>query len=292
MMMQRILLACLLGVTTLSAWAISPYIPGDRVHPGKLATVAAEVEKKLTTEGFQVLGLYTPKYLPTHGVVVATDAGLLDKIRSFGGSTIVAAPIRVGITTDGAVAYANPDYWGRAFLGERFIQAEPAVHSIQSRLAKALGAGPGFGGNESATDLPEYRYMMGMESFDDEKNLLATHPDFESAVRTVQENLAKGRSSVSKAYELVLPESKVAVFGVAMNSRDISDTLIIGKIGVQDRIAGFPYEMFVVNDKVYALYGRYRLALAFPDLSMGSFIRIVYAPEDIHAMLKAVAGGN
>jgi hypothetical protein len=291
-MLQRILLACLLGVTTLSAWAISPYIPGDQVQPGKLAAVAAEVERKLTAEGFQVLGLYTPKYLPTLGVVVATDAGMLAKIRSFGGSTIVAAPIRVGITTDGAVAYANPDYWDRAFLGERFAQAEPAVQSVQSRLAKALGAGPGFGGNESAADLPEYRYMMGMESFDDDKNLLATHPDFESAVRAVQDNLAKGKSSVSKAYELVLPDSKLAVFGVAMNSRDISDTLIIGKIGVQDRIAGFPYEMFVVNNKVYALYGRYRLALAFPDLSMGSFIRIVYAPEDIHTMLKAVAGGK
>jgi hypothetical protein len=291
-MLQRILLACLLGVTTLSAWAISPYIPGDRVQPGKLAAVAAEVEKKLTAEGFQVLGLYTPKYLPTHGVVVATDAGMLAKIRDFGGSTIVAAPIRVGITADGAVAYANPDYWGRAFLGERFAQAETTVQSVQSRLAKALGAGPGFGGNESAADLPEYRYMMGMESFDDDKNLLATHPDFESAVRAVRENLAKGKSSVSKAYELVLPDSKLAVFGVAMNSRDISDTLIIGKIGVQDRIAGFPYEMFVVNNKVYALYGRYRLALAFPDLSMGSFIRIVYAPEDIHAMLKTVAGGK
>ncbi len=292
MMLQRFVLACLLGLTTLSAWAISPYIPGDRVQAGKLATVAAAVEKKLAAEGFQVLGLYTPKSLPTHGVVVATDAGMLSKIRSFGGSTIVAAPIRVGITTDGTVAYANPDYWDRAFLGERFAQAEPAVQSVQSRLAKALGAGPGFGGDESATDLPEYRYMMGMEGFDDDKNLLATHASFESAVRIVQDNLAKGISGVSKAYELVLPESKLAVFGVAMNSRDISDTLIIGKIGVQERIAGFPYEMFVVDNRVYALYGRYRLALAFPDLSMGSFIRIVYAPEDIHRMLKAVAGGK
>ena len=291
-MMQRFLLACLLGMTSLSVWAISPYIPGDRVQPGKLAAVAAEVEKKLKTEGFEVLGLYAPKFLPTHGVVVATDAGMLNKIRVFGGSTIVAAPIRVGITTDGTVAYANPDYWDRAFLGERFAQAEQAVRSVQSRLEKALGAGPGFGGNESATDLPEYRYMMGMESFDDDKNLLATHASFASAVRVVQENLAKGKSGVSKAYELVLPDSRLAVFGVAMNSRDISDTLIIGKIGVQERIAGFPYEMFVVDNKVYALYGRYRLALAFPDLSMGSFIRIVYAPEDIHRMLIDVAGGK
>lgn len=291
-MLQRFLLACLLGVTSLSAWAIAPYIPGDRVQPGDLSAVAAEVEKKLTTAGFQVLALYTPKYLPTHGVVVATDAGMLTRIRSFGGSTIVAAPIRVGITTDGVVSYANPDYWDRAFLGEHFAQAEPAVVSVQSRLAKALGGGPGYGGNESAADLPDYHYIMGMEHFDDDKNLLATHADFESAVHAVQENLAKGLSSVSKAYELVLPDSKLAVFGVAMNSRDIGDTVIIGKLGVRDRVAGFPYEMFVVNNKVYALYGRYRLALAYPDLSMGSFMRIVYVPEDIREMLKSVAGGK
>jgi len=291
-MLQRFLLACLLGVTSLSAWAIAPYIPGDRVQPGDLSAVAAEVEKKLTTAGFQVLALYTPKYLPTHGVVVATDAGMLTRIHSFGGSTIVAAPIRVGITTDGVVSYANPDYWDRAFLGEHFAQAEPAVVSVQSRLAKALGAGPGYGGNESAADLPDYHYIMGMEHFDDDKNLLATHADFESAVHAVQENLAKGLSSVSKAYELVLPDSKLAVFGVAMNSRDIGDTVIIGKLGVRDRVAGFPYEMFVVNNKVYALYGRYRLALAYPDLSMGSFMRIVYVPEDIREMLKSVAGGK
>ncbi len=291
-MLQRILLACLLGVSTLSAWAISPYIPGDRVQAGKLSAVSAEIEKKLTTAGFQVLGLYTPKYFPTHGVVVATDAGMLDKIRSFGGAAIVAAPIRVGFTTDGVVTYANPDYWNRAFLGQHFAQAAPAVSSVQSRLAKALGAGPGFGGNESAADLPEYRYILGMERIDDEKNLLATHASFDAAVRTVQENLGKGISNTSQAYELVLPESKLAVFGVAMNKKENGDAVIIGKIGVQDRVAGLPYEIFVVDGKVYALYGRYRLALAFPDLSMGSFMRIVYVPDDIRKTLKAVAGGK
>ena len=291
-MLQRVLLACLLGVTSLSAWAIAPYLPGDRVQPGDLPAVAAEVEKKLTAAGFQMLALYIPKFLPTHGVVVVTDAGMLDKVRKMGGTAIVAAPIRVGITTAGAVSYANPDYWDRAFLGQRFEQAATEVSAVQSRLGKALGAGPGFGGNESAADLTDYRYILGMEHFEDEKNLLATHVDFESAVHAVQENLAKEKSSVTKAYELVLPDRKLAVFGVAMNNRENGDAVILGKIDVLDRIAGFPYEMFVVNNKVYALYGRYRLALAFPDLSMSNFMRIVYVPEDIRQALKTVAGGK
>ena len=291
-MLRRFLFACLLGTYSLTAWAIAPYISGDRVQPGDLAMVAAEVEKKLTAAGFQVLGLYTPQSLPTHGVVVATDAGMLANVREFGGASIVAAPIRVGITTDGVVSYMNPDYWYRAFLRQRFAQAEPAARDVQSRLAQALGAGPGFGGDETAADLPRYRYIVGMERFDDKKNVLARHASFEAAVKTLHDNLAGGVAGVSKAYELVMPDRKMAVFGVAMNSPANGDAAIIKKIGVQERIAGFPYEMFVLNNEVHAFYGRYRLALAFPDLSMGHFTRIVYAPEDILATLKTVAGGN
>jgi len=291
-MLRRILFACLLGVYSLSAWAIAPYISGDRVQAGELSAVAAEVEKKLTAAGFQVLALYTPKFLPTHGVLVVTDADMLNKIREFGGATIVAAPIRVGITKEGVVSYTNPDYWYRAFLRQHFAKAEPVARAVQSRLAKALGAGPGFGGDESAADLPDYRYIVGMERFDDEKNLLGTHVDFATAVQTVQDNLAKGLAGVTKAYEIVMPDKKLAVFGVAMSSPANGDAVILGKIDVQDRIAGLPYEIFVLNNEVHAFYARYRLALAFPDLGMKNFMRIVFVPEEVRTTLKTVAGGN
>lgn len=291
-MIKQWLIGGLLAVHVLSAWAISPYISGDRLVPGEVNALAAEVEKKLAVEGFQLLGRYSPKFLPSHAVVVATDAAMLARLREFGGAQIVAAPIRVGVSADGAVSYMNPDYWYRAYLRQRFAQAEPAARAVQSRLARALGAGPGFGGDESAASLAKYRYMIGMEQFESDKNLLAKHADFESAVKAVQDNLARGVAGVSKVYELVLPDKKLAVFGVALNSPANGDAVILGKIGVQDRIAGFPYEMFVVNNEVRALYGRYRLALAFPDLSMGHFMRIVYAPEEIKSALTTVAGGE
>jgi hypothetical protein len=291
-MLRRFFLACLLGSYSIAAWAIAPYIAADRVQPGELTAVAAEVGKKLTAAGFQVLALYTPKFLPTHGVLVVTDADMLGKIREFGGASIVAAPIRVGITKAGVVSYTNPNYWYRALLRQHFAQAEPTARAVQSRLAKALGAGPGFGGDEAAADLPNYRYIVGMERFDDDKNLLATHADFAAAVQTVQDNLAKGLAGVAKAYEIVMPDKKMAVFGVAMNSPVNGDSVIVGKIGVQDRIAGLPYEIFVMNNEVHAFYARYRLALAFPDLGMKNFMRIVFVPEEIHNALKTVAGGN
>lgn len=291
-MMKRFLLSLLLGGYSMLTWAISPYISADRVMAGDLAVVAAEVEKKLTASGFRVLGLYTPKFLPTHGVLVVTDADMLNRIRDLGGDAIVAAPIRVGITTDGVVSYINPDYWYRAYLRHHFPKAESTARALQLRLAKALGAGPGFGGDEKAADLPRYRYIAGMERFDSDKNLIAAHADFSTALQTVQDNLAKGVAGASKAYELVMPDKKIAVIGVAMNSPANGDAVLIGKLGVQDRIAGFPYELLILDKEVHALFGRYRLALAFPDLGMGQFMRIVFAPEDIQTTLKTVAGGG
>lgn len=291
-MLRRWVLAFFLGVHSLAALAIAPYFQGDKVRPGDLQTVAGEVEAKLKAAGFQVLGHYFPKGLPGYGVVVVTDEAVLAKVREMGGVNTLAAPIRIGVGADGSVSYMNLDYWYRAYLRNRFNQIEPLAREVQSQLAKTLGAGAGFGGDETAADLPRYRYIIGMERFDDAKNLLAKHANFDEAVETVRHNLARGVAGTSKVYEIVIPEDKAAVFGVAMNSPVNGDAAILNKINVQERIASLPYEVFVINNEVMALYGRYRLALSFPDLSMGHFTRIVYAPEDIRNTLTMVAGGS
>lgn len=56
-----------------------------------------------------------------------------------------------------------------------------------------------------------------------------------------------------------------------------------------------PYEMLVADNKVYALYARFRIAINFPDLSMmgdNSFMRIKPAPEAIRKALLKTAGGK
>lgn len=290
-MIQRILLACLLSFNALTAWAIAPYISADRVAPGEWTAVASEIERKLQTAGFQILGIYAPKDLPTLGVVVAADPDMLGRIRVLGGDTIVAAPIRIGFNVNGEVSYTNPDYWMRAYLRQHYPRAQQAARAMQSRLARALGAGPGFGGDEKAEKLPRYSYIAGMERFNSDKNRLATHLDFTEALQIVRDNLAKGVAGTSQVYEWVMPDKKLAVFGVAMNSPANGDAVLVSKLGVEDRIAAFPYELFILDNEVHALYGRYRIALSFPDLGMGQFLRIVFGPEDIHTTLRTVAGG-
>jgi hypothetical protein len=250
------------------------------------------VAGKLRAAGFQVVGQYFPKQLPEYGVVVVTDDGILNEIRALGGSNIVGAGIRVGVKSDGTVSYMNPDYWYRAYFRGQFPKAEKSVRAVQEKLARTLGAGQGFGGDMPAVELPRYRYILGMERFDSDKNKLAEHVSFDQAVKTIRDNLDKGVARTSKVYEVVLPNEKIAVFGVAMNDPTMGDGSWVLRIGGQQSVATLPYELYVVNNTANALYGRYRIALSYPELNMAHFMRIVGTPEEIRQTMATVAGAK
>jgi hypothetical protein len=289
-MISRWISAWALLLFSASVWAVSPYIQGDSVTAGTAQAVASAVEAKLKSGGFKVIGKYFPKTLSGYGVVIATDGAMLDEVGSVGGPAILGAAIRVGVKADGSVAYTNPDYWYRAYFRKVFSKKEDAVKALQERLQGALGAGKGLGGDEGAGSLTNYRYMIGMERLDSYKNKLAEYGSFAEALKTVRENLAKGTGKTTKVYEVVMADRKLAVFGVAMNDGDNSDGDWIKKIDMQNNIAGLPYEVYIVNNEVGAPHGRFRIALAFPDVGMGQFMRISSLPNTILDTMAAVAG--
>lgn len=288
--MKKLILCCVLLGSTQLCLALAPYVTGDKLSGQNLPTQLAQVEKKLQAQGFTVIGRHTPKGLPGHASLVVTDPALLEAIRGIGGSAVVAAGIRVGVLSDGTLSYMNPDYWYRAYLRGQFKTAQLAVKSVQTRLAKALGAGTDFGGDVAEADLPNYHYMFGMERFDSDNSQLSTHASFDDALKAVQDNLAKGLGGTGQVYQVVMPQSQLAVFGVAMSDPEDGEGWWVKKIGAE-HMAGLPYELFIVGNKVYALYARYRIALAWPALGMGQFMGIVNAPESIRNTLSRVAGG-
>lgn len=289
-MVLRWIPALALLVFSASGWAVSPYIQGDSVARGSVQAAASAVEAKLKDGGFKVIGRYFPKNLAGYGVVIATDDAMLGAVGSVGGPAMLGASIRVGVKADGSVAYTNPDYWYRAYFRKAFDKKEPAVKALQERLQTALGAGKGMGGDESPGSLTNYRYMIGMERLDSYKNKLAEYGSFAEAVKTVRENLAKGQGKTTKVYEVVLPDRKLAVFGVAMTDGDTSDGEWIKKIDMQESMAGLPYEIYIVDNVVASPHGRFRIALAFPDVGMGQFMRISTLPNTIIETMSGVAG--
>ncbi len=290
--MKNFLLGCALLCAVQLSWALPPYLQAGKLPAAELSTQLSQVEKKLKSEGFTVLGKHLPKGIADHATLVVSDPDMLEVIRTSGTSrNIIAAGIRVGVGSDGAVTYMNPDYWYRAYLRGQYGAATEAVKSVQQRLAKALGEGAGFGGDVPQGELANYRYMFGMERFDSENSLIGTHASFEEALKAVQGNLARGVGDTQRVYEVVMPTQKMAVFGVAMNSASDGEGWWVNKIGA-DHPAGLPYEVFIVDNKVYALYARYRIALAWPALGMGQFMGIINAPEAIRATLSRVAATN
>ncbi|MFP5417782.1 MAG: hypothetical protein ACLGHA_01370 [Gammaproteobacteria bacterium] len=289
-MIKRWIVTGVLLAFSAAAGAVSPYIQGDSVAGGTVQAVASAVESRLKNEGFKVVGKYFPKDLPGAGVVVVTDDAMLKEVGAVGGPAILGAAMRVGVKADGSVMYTNPDYWYRAYFRRSFDKKEGAVKELQARLESALGAGKSLGGHETADNLTNYRYMIGMERLDSYKNKLTESASFAEALKTVRENLAKGTGKTAKIYEIVLPDRKLAVFGVAMNDGDNSDGAWLKRIDMQNNIAALPYEIYIVDKNIESPHGRFRIALAFPDVGMGQFMRISSLPSAIVETMSSVAG--
>lgn len=288
----RVFAVLVMGLLSGAASAISPYFYGDKVPGDSTQAIATSVENKLKGAGFKVVGKYFPKKLPTHGVIVVTDDAVLKEVGELGGNAILGAAIRVGVKSDGTVSYMNPDYWYRAYFRKNFAQAEETSKTLSDKLAKALGKEAPFGGDEPAPKLTNYRYMIGMERVDSPKNKLAEHASYAEAVKIVRENLAKNLGQTAKVYEISIPDKKISVFGVAMNDETLGDGKWLKTIQMEDSIAGLPYEIFVINGEVHALHGRFRIALAFPDVGMGQFMRISSLPNKIMETMAGVGGGK
>ncbi|MCX7896687.1 MAG: hypothetical protein N2441_02300 [Rhodocyclaceae bacterium] len=288
--MKKVFVGIFLALASYWAQALTPYFYGDKLAAGDLKTAMTTAEQKLVAAGFTVVGRHLPAGIPGHGVLIATEPGLLATVATLGGKAIVAAPIRVGVKADGTVSYVNLEYWLRAYLRTDYGKAEAAMRAAAEKLEKALGKGKAFGGEVKAEDLANYRYMAGMERFGD-KSELKTYASFDEAVKTIQDNLAKGVAKTAKVYEVVIPEKKLAVFGVATNDPEDGEGWWVNKIGTE-HIAALPWEVFVVDNKAYALYGRFRTALAWPDLGMFQFMKISSHPDSTHAMMAKVAGGS
>jgi hypothetical protein len=305
-MIKKVFLAAILAVFAVSAQAASkrlqPFIMAD-VTTGDIATVQKQVEKKLTDGGFEVVGAYAPY---TNAVVIAftNDALKQNAAKSeFGG---YGAAQRVSITKVGndlQVAYTNPTYMANAY------RMAGDLADVSKQLEKVLGNRKEFGSAKGLREkkLREYHYMFGMEYFDDTTmHQLAQYPNYQAALKTVEDNLKKGLGGVSPVYRIDIPGKNEVVFGVGMKKPEggdkyMDDGYIMSIIDFNEdkATAHLPYEILVSETKrgtfVYHLYARFRIAINFPDLSMmgdNSFMNIVESPEAIKKALTKVAGGE
>jgi hypothetical protein len=164
-----------------------------------------------------------------------------------------------------------------------------------AKLEKALGKKETFGSKNGLTadKLRKYHYMMLMPYFNDQVEL-AKHKSYEEAVKTVENSLAAGKGGTVKVYRVDLPGKKETIFGVGIREGEGADEAVMKTVdyGELKQTAHLPYELIVSDGTVYMLHGKFRIAVDFPDLTMGTFMKISGAPSAIENTLKQVAGGK
>lgn len=255
---------------------------------GDLAQVAEGAKAKLTAAGFELAGSYAPYDGALVMVVTSPELKAAVAKSKFGA---YAAGQRVTVTQVGEevqVAYTNPVYMQYAYRMKADLA--PVAAKLEAALGKVQDYGPGEG--KTPAELRDYHYMFGMEYFD-EPTILGRFGSHNGAVKQVEAGLAAGKGGAKLVYKISIPENKETVFGVALSEECSGDGYVMKEIDFKPiRSTGhLPYEIVVSNLNAYALYGRFRIAINFPDLKMmgsHSFMNIRCAPEAIEKSLKAV----
>lgn len=265
--------------------ALKPFIlasSGTGTMEGRLGEVKAALEK----EGFQLAGEYAP-YKGVHIVVVTNDELKKNAAGSAFGAYGAAERVALAETEKGLqVSYVNPLYTAQAY------RMEGTLSETAAALEKALGKVEEFGSEKGLTakKLRNYHYMIAMPHFTSQVEL-AKYSTQEAALQAVEAGLAARKGGVSKVYRVDVPGKQESVFGVALGEGKGADALVMSVTdkGELRHAAHLPYELIVSDGKVYMLHGKFRIALNFPDLTMGTFMKISGAPGAIESALKLVS---
>lgn len=294
MNLKHLLISALLmfGMANVSAAdsdKLKPFVLGSK-SVGTVAEKTEQTKVALAAGGFTVVGSYSP-YEDAVVLVVTNDELKANAAESEHGG--FGAIQRVSITKakdEVQVSYTNPVYMSHVY------RMKGDLSNVSAALASALGRVEEFGAKGlTAKQARKYHYMIGMEYFD-EPSLLAEYGSYEEAVKAVDEKLSANKNGVIKVYRVDVPGKKESVFGAGLKGpteadKAMDDRFIMSEIDFRDvkSTAHLPYEVLVADNKVYAQYARFRIAINFPDLSMmgkNSFMNIMDSPDAIRDVLK------
>lgn len=273
-----------------------PFVLASIEKGQDMNAVVQSVRKKLTSNGFTIVGSYMP-YDSATVIIVTNDALKQNAAASSYGAFGAIQRIGVTKTADGIqVAYTNPVYMANVY------QMKSDLNNVSSELAKALGHEKEFGSEKGLTaeDLRDYHYKWLMPYFTDRLNL-ASYYDYQTAIKTVEKNLKSNKAGVTQVYRVDIPGKQETVIGLKMpgklGSECSGDKYTMSRIDFKKlkSTPHLPYEIVINKGKVVALPAEFRIAIDFPDLSMigsNSFASIMCAPDSYKTALTIVAGGD
>jgi len=271
---------------------LAPYIKVGESNE-TIQQVSDNVISALKDNSFIVLGAYNPSNKSSLKVIAFTKSSLKNTVIKVKDRGALAATFKVGLVQKNGkvtISYTNPDYILRAYLRDNYNTYKSTFQKFNTDLKSALSPLGNefkpFGGVVKADKLKKYHYKIMMPYFTDPVTL-KEFSSFEEGLKTIENNLKAKKGSTRQVYKLIYKSQKVAVFGIGLRSKEDGESYFLPKIG-QDHVAALPYEIILQGKKATMLHGKYRIALHWPELTMGTFMKIMSTPGDIEDTLEGL----
>lgn len=277
---------------TMLAQELSPYVKiGESTE--SIQELSEKVISILKDNSFIVLGTYNPSNKSSLKVIAFTRRDLSDASIKVLDRGALAAVFKVGLVKKKdkvVISYTNPDYILRAYLRDNYNTYKSTFKTFSADL-KTVFSDFGneflpFGGTVEADKLKKYHYKIMMPYFTDPV-VLNEFSSFEVGVKTIENALNSKKGNTKLVYKLVYNDAKVAIFGVGLLNKEEGESYFLPIIG-EDHVAALPYEIILQDKVATMLHGKYRLALHWPDLTMGTFMKIMSTPGDIEDALEVI----
>ena len=271
---------------------LSPFIKIGESNE-TIQQVSDKIIEVLKANSFTILGDYNPSNKSTLKVIAFTRTDLKNTVVKVTDRGALSAAFKVGLQQkDGKViiSYTNPDYILRAYLGNNYniykVTFQKFSADLKSAFSKIGNEFTPFGGIIKADKLKGYHYKIMMPYFSDPVEL-NEFSSFEEGLKIIENNLKAKKGQTVEVYKIVYKNEKVAVFGIGLQSKENGESVFLPKIG-ESHVAALPYEIILQGKKATMLHGKYRIALHWPELTMGTFMKIMSAPGDIEDTLKGI----
>lgn len=271
---------------------LSPYIKVGE-SSNSIQQVSQSIIQALKDNSFTVLGTYNPAEKSSLGVIAFTRNDLKNTVIKVADRGALAAIMKIGLVKNGqniVISYTNPDYLLRAYLPLNYNTYKGTFDKFSKDLKNALSTigddFTPFGGTVEADKLSKYHYKIMMPYFTDPIEL-AEFNSFDEGLAVIEKNLKAKKGNTQEVYRLIYGNEKVAVFGIGLRNKEEGESHFLPIIG-EEHAAALPYEIILQDNRVTMLHGKYRIALHWPDLTMGTFMKIMSTPGDIEDALEAL----
>lgn len=251
------------------------------------------VSGALESKGFNIIGQYAPEGNNDLYVIAFTRNDLQQTTLKVEERGALASVLKIGfVLKDGKinVSVLNPEYLFMGYLRSEYAIHKKALEKINDDVFTAMtqvgNEKVPFGGSLEPDKLMKYHFMFGMPYFDDPVSL-NEFESFEAGVNKIRAKLSTGKGNTKKIYEVIHIDKKVAIFGIALLDPEEGEGHFLPIIG-EDHIAAMPFEIIVQGTEATMLHGRFRFAMHWPELTMGTFAKIMSSPGDVKDALKAL----